>query len=81
MAGLTPLPPVRDSDPGAPLGECPKYLLLLPKPGQDGLGRPLNIVLLSDETKEWHKQPQIGGFPKGFKPFGHESPPLIIVFW
>src|SRR6267378_1764020 len=60
----------------ANIGECLKYILLLPKPGQNGLRRPLNIVLSPDKAKEWHKEPQIGGFPKIFKPFGLDPPYL-----
>ena len=52
----------------ADIEECLKYFLLLPKPGQNGLGRPLNIGLSPDKAEEWHKQSQIGGFPKNFKP-------------
>ena len=59
----------------ADIGEYLKYLLLLSKPGQNGLGRPLNIVLSPYKAEEWHKRPQIGGFPKKFKPFGLDPPP------
>jgi len=34
------------------------------KLGQNGLGRPLNIVLSSNQADEWHRCPLIHGFPK-----------------
>src|SRR6266446_9497961 len=61
----------------ADIGECLKYFLLLPKPGQNGLRRPLNIVLSPDKAEEWHKQPQIGGFPKKLSPLGLDPPPYL----
>jgi hypothetical protein len=39
------------------IGECLKYSILLLKPGQNGLGRCLNIVLLYDKAEEWYKRP------------------------
>jgi hypothetical protein len=51
-----------------------KKKLLSTKPGQNALGRPLNIVLSSDKAGEWCRQLQMHEFPKKFKPFGLEPP-------
>ena len=56
-----------------------RIILLSPKIDQNGLGNPLNIVLLSPkQAEEWCEQPQISEFPKKKnKPSGPHLPPHL----